>query len=101
MSVNILANVADKQPLEFSYGDRGLPLTLLSDQAVSIPGVGTEFAERAVRFNDRERVEIYDFNAKYEGEYFDLEAFYHTPRFHWVNSSGCLSATLARILTDI
>ena len=32
---------------------------------------------------DRERVEIYDFEATYEGENFDLTAFYHTPRYHW------------------
>jgi beta-galactosidase len=42
-----------------------------------------EFEERTIIFDDRERIEIYDFNAKYEGENIDVEAFYHTPRFHW------------------
>ena len=32
---------------------------------------------------DSERIEIYDFEAKYSGEAFDLEGFYHVPRYHW------------------
>ena len=83
MTLNVLANVADKQPLEFTYGDRGRPLTLLTDQAVAVGGFEVDFAERQVQFTDRERVEVYDFSAKYEGENVDVEAFYHTPRFHW------------------
>ncbi len=83
MTLNVLANVAEKQPLEFTYGDRGLPLTVLTEQAIEVPGLGNDFAERRITFGDRDRVEVYDFNAKYEGEYLDVEAFYHTPRFHW------------------
>jgi len=81
-TINILANVADKRPLEFSYGDRGLPVTILAETPVDL-GSGVEFAESRTTFSDRERVEIYDFNAKYEGANIDVEAFYHTPRFHW------------------
>ena len=82
MSLNILGNVADKRPLEFTYGDRGLPLTILAETP-TITESGATFTETLVDFNDRERVEIYDFNAKYEGEIADVEAFYHTSRFHW------------------
>ena len=35
------------------------------------------------QISDRERIEIYDFSATYQGENFDMEAFYHTPRFHY------------------
>ncbi len=82
-SVNILGNVARKRPLEFTYGDRGLPLTIQAETAPEVitqPGV---FEEREITFDDRERVEIYDFEATYTAEDFDVTAFYHTPRFHW------------------
>ncbi len=78
MSLNILGNVARKRPFEFTYGDRGLPRQV-DNASTEIQGVDVE----PVVFTDGERVEIYDFNAKYEGENFDVEAFYHTPRFHW------------------
>ncbi|MGB5261746.1 MAG: hypothetical protein WBO34_14675, partial [Gammaproteobacteria bacterium] len=32
---------------------------------------------------DREKIEIYDFDGTYTGEQFDLNTFYHTPRYHW------------------
>ena len=83
MTLNVLGNVAEKRPLEFTYGDRGLPLTIFAEQEIDLPGGDSEFVERQVDFNDRERVEIYDFSAKVEGEHADVEAFYHTPRFHW------------------
>jgi beta-galactosidase len=77
-SLNVLGNVADKRPLEFDYGQRGLPLV------VEVPTlIDGEFETRELVFNDRERVEIYDFSANYTGKHFDVEAFYHTPRFHW------------------
>lgn len=82
MSVNILGNVARKRSLEFSYGDRGLPLTIEAETAGEIPGPDN-FSTRQLTFNDRERIEIYDFDATYSGEEFDVTAFYHTPRFHW------------------
>ena len=81
-SLNILGNVADKRPLEFTYGDRGLPLVINSAATIFEDEQGTVFVEPVV-LDDRNRVEIYDFNAKYEGENVDVEAFYHTPRFHW------------------
>jgi hypothetical protein len=76
-SLNILGNVADKRPLEFSYGDRGLPLivdtsAVLDGNVITVPAAVSG-----------ERVEIYDFEATYKGEDFDVTAFYHTPRFHW------------------
>lgn len=83
MSVNILGNVARKRPLEFNYGDRGLPLTIQAETLTSAIGGVVDVADQTVTFSDRERVEIYDFEATYEGENFDATAFYHTPRFHW------------------
>ncbi|MEM7081643.1 MAG: hypothetical protein AAF465_02835 [Pseudomonadota bacterium] len=77
-TLNILGNVADKEPLEIQYGRRGLPLVLRGLQQI-----GEEFETRDITFNDRERIEIYDFSATYQGENFDVEAFYHVPRFHW------------------
>jgi hypothetical protein len=79
MSLNVLGNVANKRPLEFSYGDRGLPVTILAESPTELD----DLTLTQIDFIDRERVEIYDFNAKYEGENVDVEAFYHTPRFHW------------------
>ncbi|NHA14685.1 hypothetical protein [Thioalkalivibrio sp. XN279] len=77
-TLNVLGNVADKRPLEFSYGDRGLEREIL---------VATEVVEgfpvTPITIDDGRRIEIYDFSAEYEGEAFDLEAFYHTPRYHW------------------
>ena len=83
MTINALANVANKRNIEFTYGDRGLPLTIVTDVAERSIFGDVTVSERPIVFNDRERVEIYDFNAKYEGEEFDIEAFYHTSRFHW------------------
>jgi len=77
-SVNVLANVANKRPFEFDYGDRGRPVFVSGREADSDSNVNSDIVVR-----DSERVEIYDFNAKYSGTYADIEAFYHTPRFHW------------------
>ena len=77
-SLNILGNVADKRPLEFTYGDRGLPYTVVADDPA-----GEGVVMGGVTIEDRGRVEIYDFSANYTGKNFDLEAFYHTPRYHW------------------
>ena len=77
-TLNILGNVADKRPLEFSYGDRGLPQIRFTEDVLD----GNVFIKR-IGTSDTERIEIYDFDAKYEGENFDVEAFYHTPRYHW------------------
>ncbi|MBT8062210.1 MAG: hypothetical protein KJO85_05955, partial [Gammaproteobacteria bacterium] len=77
-TVNVLGNVADTEPLEFRYGRRGLPVTLFTQEERD----GEETTQTRT-FNDRQRVEIYDFDATYVGENFDLTAFYHTPRYHW------------------
>ncbi|MEO0575989.1 MAG: hypothetical protein AAF004_11035 [Pseudomonadota bacterium] len=80
-SINVLGDVADKEPLEIQYGRRGLPIIVQASGPNNvIPNtdvVGTQI------FNDRERIEIYDFEATYKGDNFDTTAFYHTPRYHW------------------
>jgi beta-galactosidase len=73
-SINVLGNVAETEPLQIQYGRRGL-----SFDTVLVEGQ----EQTVVRVEDRERVEIYDFNAEYRGDTFDIEAFYHTPRYHW------------------
>ncbi|NNL47617.1 MAG: hypothetical protein HKO76_04560, partial [Acidimicrobiia bacterium] len=78
MTVNVLGNVAEKRTMEFTYGDRGLPLVIFEAEE-RIQG----FPRTPVVLDNRNRVQLYDFNAKYEGENIDVEAFYHTPRFHW------------------
>jgi len=77
-TLNVLGDVADKRPLEFSYGDRGLDreIDVATEEIEGIPVT-------PVRIDDGRRIEIYDFSAQYRGDDFDLEAFYHTPRFHW------------------
>ncbi|MEM7283121.1 MAG: hypothetical protein AAF438_16005, partial [Pseudomonadota bacterium] len=83
-TLNILGNVADKEPLEIAYGRRGLPVSVVvererrPEEEVGLPVLVT-----TEEFLDRERVEIYDFDLTYVGENFDLNAFYHTPRYHW------------------
>ncbi|MEL7311809.1 MAG: hypothetical protein AAFN07_09885 [Pseudomonadota bacterium] len=77
-SLNVLGDVADVEPLEIQYGRRGLPTIVFTEgNEVDPDVVGTTV------LNDRERVEIYDFEATYRGENFDATAFYHTPRFHY------------------
>jgi len=83
MTLNVLANVADKRPLEFTYGDRGLPLVIRADELTEATVAGGTFDEQNIVLDGRERIEVYDFNAKYEGENVDVNAFYHTRRFHW------------------
>ena len=78
LSLNILGNTARKRPLEFTYGDRGLDIQI-DNATQEIQGFDVE----PVIIEGNERVEIYDFNAKYTGKKVDVEAFYHTPRFHW------------------
>ncbi len=75
-SVNLLGGVADLEPLEIRYGRRGLPVTVQTEDPNDPTIRGTD------TFADRERIEIYDFDATLELEHFDLNAFYHTPRYH-------------------
>ena len=83
-TLNILGNVADKEPLEIEYGRRGAPFFLLSRGGSIDDGRLTE-DEVFFAFESENRVEIYDFDATYQGDSFDLTAFYHTPRYHWKN----------------
>jgi len=77
-TINVLGNVADTEPMEIRYGRRGLPRTLLGLEE------NQDGEEEIVKYTvDGERVEIYDFEASYQGENFDFNAFYHTPRYHW------------------
>ncbi len=78
-TLNILGSVADKEPLEIAYGRRGLPIIFEAE----VPDILGDTTTTQVTFNDRERIEIYDFEANYEGDNFDFNAFYHTPRYHW------------------
>jgi len=92
-SLNVLGNVSDGEPMEIKYGRRGLPIVV-----ESAPGPEQPLPQRTV-INGRERVEIYDFEATYKGENFDLNAFYHTPRYHWKHEGDFFG--LIRETTDI
>jgi len=77
-SLNILGNVVDKQMDEY-YGKRGATyVTVASETNAAGLQVNTN---REVK--DNERLEIYNFNATYNSDAFDLNAFYHVPRYHW------------------
>ena len=95
-TVNILGSVADLEPLEIQYGRRGAQVEVLG--IGTLPGTEDEI-ERRITFEDRERVEIYDFSATYQGEIVDIEAFYHTPRYHWKYEGDFFG--LVREATDI
>ena len=95
-TVNLLANVADLAPMEFQYGDRAQPLVV---QTVEILQGETEPREFAREIDTGERIEIYDFNATYRGKIADIEAFYHTPRYHWKYKGDFFG--LIRETTDI
>jgi hypothetical protein len=75
----LLANVAESN-FEQRYGDRGLPLSVtVEDVLIDDQGSDLVFTFQ----KDTERVEIYDFEASYEQDNYDLLTFYHVPRFHW------------------
>jgi hypothetical protein len=81
-TVNVLGNVTNLQPMEFQYGDRGQPLTVVTiENLPEIEGDDEIVFQRDL--DDRERIEIYDFSGTYRGDNVDIEAFYHTPRYHW------------------
>jgi len=101
MTINILGNVADTEPLELQYGRRGLTTSEVIERP-AFQEEGDPAEDRVidvVQFDDRERVEIYDFEATYEGEQFNVNAFYHTPRYHWKNEGDFFG--LIRETTDI
>jgi hypothetical protein len=84
-SINVLGNVVESD-FEQRYGDRGLPYTVevIETAAVSPDESGTfQVTQTKQSIDDNERIEIYDFEASYTDNNYDLLAFYHTPRFHW------------------
>lgn len=93
-TLNMLANVAASD-FEFRYGDRGLPITV---EVIEDDGAAATVRSNQV-LNGRERIEIYDFNATYEGDGFTLESFYHVPRYHWPDKGDFFG--LLRETTDM
>ncbi|MEL6869180.1 MAG: hypothetical protein AAFO81_05215 [Pseudomonadota bacterium] len=81
-TINVLGDVADTEPLEIQYGRRGLPTVVLTEGRAGVAEVAVDEVTTQI-FADRERVEIYDFEATYQHEMFDVTAFYHTPRYHY------------------
>ncbi|NND60459.1 MAG: hypothetical protein HKN49_09355 [Gammaproteobacteria bacterium] len=79
-TLNILGDVADKEPLEIAYGRRGFPVAVVIEQE---PGGDEVILNTTADITDRERIEFYDFSATYRAKDFDLHTFYHVPRFHW------------------
>ncbi len=100
-TVNLLANVAHSN-FEFRYGDRGLPITVevLETTEASADDTGTVSVVRTeTDLESNERIEIYDFQASYEDNNFDLLAFYHVPRFRWGHNGDFFG--LLRETTDM
>jgi hypothetical protein len=95
-TVNLLANVADLEPLEIQYGRRGAPVEVVVEDPLENPSLAPD---TTVTFEDRERIELYDFSATYEGDLTDIEVFYHTPRYHWKYEGDFFG--LIREATDI
>ncbi|MDJ0778571.1 MAG: hypothetical protein QNJ85_11965 [Gammaproteobacteria bacterium] len=81
MTVNLLANVADSN-FELRYGDRGETLTVEGIETTTELGA-IQISREEVDITDNERIEIYDFQASYTTTGYDLNAFYHVPRYHW------------------
>ncbi len=84
-SINLLANVADSR-FEQRYQDRGRSYTVevLETEVGSVDDTGTvRITREELDIDDNERIEIYDFQATYEDNDFDLNFFYHVPRYHW------------------
>jgi hypothetical protein len=100
-SINVLANVAESN-FEFRYGDRGLPYTVEVKETTqqSPDSTGTVAITRTdTDVDDNERVEIYDFQGSYEADGYDLDFFYHVPRYHWGNEGDFYG--LLRETTDM
>jgi beta-galactosidase len=77
-TLNILGNVAEKDIMLATYGNRGKPIVVQTIQTIN----GNEIDSDA-QLNGNERVEIYDFQVTYQQENYDLTSFYHVPRYHW------------------
>jgi hypothetical protein len=76
-SINVLGNVPNRT-MEFQYGDRGRSYNTITEEEILD---GAPVTEKTI--SDNERVEIYDYNGTYTSDNYNLETFYHTPRFHW------------------
>ena len=84
-SINLLGPVADSD-FEQKYSDRGRSYTVevLETAELSPDETGTVSVTRdELDIDDNERIEIYDFQATYEDNDFDMNFFYHVPRYHW------------------
>jgi hypothetical protein len=77
-SLNVLGNVVDKQLDEY-YGKRGQTYVAV----VSETDADGMMVSTTKEITDAERLEIYNFDAWYHSDGFDLNAFYHVPRYHW------------------
>lgn len=77
-TLNILGNVVDKQ-LEEYYGKRGEYYTTVTSE---LNDAGLEVNTNK-EIKDFERLEIFNFEATYTTDQFDLTSFYHVPRYHW------------------
>ncbi len=76
-SINLLGNCPDRI-MEFKYGDRCSSFEVVTtgeDQD------GILVFEKTI--TDNERIEIYDYDGTYTAKIYDLETFYHVPRYHW------------------
>lgn len=80
-SLNILGNVAEKE-MELAYGQRGKSYYVLTTDPNSGGYVGKTI-DGHKKIKDHERVALYNFESTFTNQYFDFEAFYHVPRFHW------------------
>lgn len=74
-TVNLIG-AASESDFEFRYGDQ------VNDED-----------------DPRKKIEIYDFQATYTGENFDVNGFYHVPRYHWGDEGDFFG--LLRETTDL
>jgi hypothetical protein len=84
-SINVLGPVANSD-FEQRYQDRGTSYTVevVETEELTVDETGTVAITRSEEeIDDDERIEIYDFQATYEDNDFDLNFFYHVPRYHW------------------
>ncbi|MFT5503803.1 MAG: beta-galactosidase [Gammaproteobacteria bacterium] len=93
-TLNILGNVAERDIMLATYGNRGKPIVVQTIQTNN----GIEF-ETDQELNGAERLEIYDYQITYEQENYDLTSFYHVSRFHWGDEGDYFG--LLREATDL
>ncbi len=77
-TLNLLGNVPDKDIENIFYGMRGLPLIVQTKEVND-----SALVSKSDALKDRERLEIYSFQATYQAKYADFTTFYHVPRYHW------------------